>query len=83
MPLPDAKLEALRQFTTLVVSKRGWVDAQDLQAFTVAGYAPAQAMDVLVGVALKTLSNYTNHIAATPLDAAFQHRAWATPNAAK
>jgi len=82
-PLPDARLEALRQFATQVVAKRGWIDDLDLQTFTAAGYAPAQAMDVLVGVAVKTLSNYTNHIAATPLDAAFQHRAWAVPNATK
>jgi uncharacterized peroxidase-related enzyme len=82
-PLPDPKLEALRHFTTQIVAKRGWIDPEDMQAFTAAGYTPAQAMDVLVGVALKTLSNYTNHIAATPLDAAFQHRAWCAPSAAK
>lgn len=80
-PLPDPKLESLRQFTTQIVAKRGWIDPEDMQEFTAAGYTPAQAMDVLVGVALKTLSNYTNHIAATPLDAAFQHRAWSAPKA--
>jgi hypothetical protein len=34
---------------------------------------------VLVGIALKTLSNYTNHLAETPLDAVFAPRAW-TPS---
>jgi len=27
-------------------------------------------------VALKTLSNYTNHLAETPLDKAFEAKAW-------
>lgn len=30
----------------------------------------------LVGVTMKTLSNYTNHLAAPPLDQAFAGRAW-------
>jgi len=32
------------------------------------GYSKTQLMKVLVGVAHKTLSNYLNHIAGTPLD---------------
>jgi hypothetical protein len=33
-------------------------------------------LDVLTIVALKTLSNYTNHIAHTPLDPQFAAQAW-------
>ena len=33
-------------------------------------------LEVLLGVAMKTLSNYTNHIAETPLDAQLQPFAW-------
>jgi hypothetical protein len=33
-------------------------------------------LEVLVGVAMKTLSNYTNHIAETPLDEQLQAFAW-------
>lgn len=33
-------------------------------------------MDILVGVAQKTLSNFTNHIADTPLDQAFEQFSW-------
>jgi len=39
-------------------------------------------LEVLLGVATKTISNYMNHIAATPLDDAFAAMAWAHPNAA-
>jgi hypothetical protein len=35
----------------------------------------------LVGVTQKTLSNYVNHIAETPLDDAFNAQKWAPPGA--
>lgn len=41
-----------------------------------AGYRPAQALDVVLGIGVKTLSNYCNHLAATPLDDAFAVARW-------
>ena len=35
-----------------------------------------QILDIMVGVAMKTLSNYINHLAHTPLDDAFAAQAW-------
>ncbi|GMR18190.1 MAG: carboxymuconolactone decarboxylase family protein [Gammaproteobacteria bacterium] len=75
-PLPDKKLEALRQFVRTVVVNRGHATEVEVKAFLDAGYTRAQLLDVLVGVGMKTLSNYTNHIADTPLDTAFQPQAW-------
>lgn len=75
-PLPDPRLEALRRFTTAVVAARGWVDEAEVAAFQEAGYDAQQVLEVVLGVGMKTLSNYTNHIAGTELDAPFQHRAW-------
>lgn len=75
-PIADAKLQALRAFTEAVVHKSGRPAEADLQAFFEAGYEKRHVLDVLVGVAQKTLSNYTNHIAETPLDDAFQKNAW-------
>lgn len=80
-PLADAKLDALRVFAITVVEERGVIEPTDLQRFVDAGYAREQALEVLVGVAMKTLSNYTNHIAATPLDAQLQPFAWEPPTA--
>ena len=76
-PIADRKLEALRTFTTAVVEKRGWVTENDTAAFITAGYTKAQILEVTLGVSYKTLSNYTNHIADTPLDDAFATRSWA------
>ena len=74
--LPDKKLEALRQFVCALVKYRGHMTETDIEPFLAAGYSHAQLFEVLVGVGMKTLSNYTNHIADTPLDTAFQPQEW-------
>lgn len=75
-PLPDDRLEALRAFTVEMVRERGWVDQGTLQTFLDAGYEPRHVLAVVTVVALKTLSNYTNHVADTPLDEAFAGQRW-------
>lgn len=75
-PIKDEKLEALRKFTQEVVERRGWISQEDVDAFLNAGYSNAQLLEVIVGVAQKTLSNYINHIAKTPLDEAFEPNKW-------
>ncbi|MFQ5346609.1 MAG: carboxymuconolactone decarboxylase family protein [Rhodothalassiaceae bacterium] len=81
-PLPDAKLEALRRFTHKMVEKRGWLEEADIETFLAAGYERRHVLDVILGVALKTLSNCTNHVAHTPLDEAFKPLAWQPPASA-
>ncbi len=75
-PLSDEKLEALRNFTLAVVRKRGNVTKDDLQAFYDAGYGQQQVLEVILGVAQKTMSNYVNHIAETPIDEPFKKFEW-------
>ncbi len=75
-PIPDPKLEALRRFTAAVVETRGRPSERDTKAFLGAGYSRANLLEVILGAGLKTLSNYTNHVAETPLDAAFAKGAW-------
>lgn len=66
-PLSDRKLNALRDFTRQVVDEKGWVKEDDVKAFLAAGYTKAQVFEVVMGVAMKTLTNYSNHLAgATP-----------------
>lgn len=75
--LQDKKLNALVAFTRAVVRERGHVvGGQELIDFFAAGYTQQNALEVLLGVAMKTLSNYTNHLTDTPLDAAFAGEAW-------
>lgn len=75
-PLSDAKLEALRQFTRKMVQSRGWLGDADMEAFASAGYSRQNVLDVVLGLAMKTISNYTNHVAGTPLDEAFRAGEW-------
>lgn len=70
-PLPE-KLEALRDFTLAMTRKRGNVDTADLEAFYAAGYGQQQVLEIVLGLAQKVMSNYTNHVAHTPIDAPFQ-----------
>ena len=66
----------MRRFTAAVVKSRGWPAPADTAAFVSAGYGPQQVLEVVLGVGMKTLSNYANHIAKTPLDQAFASAAW-------
>lgn len=75
-PIKDNKLEALRRFAVEVVTTRGWPSDEAKAAFHDAGYSEAQVLEVILGVGMKTLSNYTNHAADTPLDGAFSDAAW-------
>lgn len=75
-PIADQKLEALRRFAVSTVKTRGFPSVADTQAFYNAGYGETQILEVVLGVGMKTLSNYTNHIARTSLDKAFEPVAW-------
>lgn len=75
-PLSDARLEALRQFSIVVYETRGNPSKDDIQALLDAGYSRQTVLEVVIGTGLKTLSNYTNHITGTEVDAAFAPNAW-------
>jgi uncharacterized peroxidase-related enzyme len=78
-PLADQKLQALRHFAELLVFKRGWVSASEVDAFQAAGYSREQLLDTLTVVSMKTLSNFANHIMRTPVDEAFERFKWTSP----
>lgn len=75
-PLADTKLEALRTFVHTVTNQRGFVSDEEKSAFLNAGYTKQNVLEVILIVGMKTLSNYTNHIAETPLDPAFEPAKW-------
>ncbi|MDA0834435.1 MAG: carboxymuconolactone decarboxylase family protein [Planctomycetota bacterium] len=75
-PLTDGRLQALRQLTMEIVETQGWPSEDTLDDFVAAGFRPEQVLEVILGVGMKTLSNYTNHVARTPLDDEFAVEAW-------
>ena len=79
----NPKLEALRIFSAVINESRGWPSEEQVAAFIAAGYTQQSVLEVILGTSLKTMSNYTNHIAQTKLDDAFAANAWsAAENAA-
>ena len=75
-PLSDPRLEVLRQFALAVVRQHGRLDDADVQVFLDAGFTKRHILDVILGVAQKTMSNYVNHFANPPVDAPFAVEAW-------
>jgi alkylhydroperoxidase family enzyme len=70
------KLAALVAFVRVMVEKRGLPQRADVEAFLGAGYMERQILEIILAVAVKTISNYSNHLFHTPVDAAFASRAW-------
>jgi alkylhydroperoxidase family enzyme len=74
--LPNARLEALRDFTLSVIRERGNLAEGTVQTFLDAGFIKRQILEVVLGYSQKVMSNYTNHLADTPIDKPFQNFAW-------
>lgn len=70
--MPTEKLQALHLTTLALVRKRGVLDDADLARFYDAGYQNRQLLEIVLGAAQKLLSNYTNHLAHTPIDEPFR-----------
>ena len=75
-PLPNAKLEALRDFTLEFTRSRGVVDDGTITKFLSAGFTRQNVLEIVLILAQKVMSNYTNHLAQTPVDKPFQKFAW-------
>ena len=57
----------------------GLVDSSITDAFLAEGYTTASILDVIVAIAQKTISNYTNHFSHNQPDEAFAGAAWSKP----
>ena len=77
--LDDFKLNALYEFTRSLILNRGNISQRELSAFFDAGYNDVHALEVVLGLAVKTMSNYTNSIAGTPLDKEVAKFVWKKP----
>ncbi|RQS25362.1 carboxymuconolactone decarboxylase family protein [Burkholderia sp. Bp8992] len=69
--IDDPKLGALAAFVKEMVQTRGNPSEAALQTFAGAGYSEQQALQIVLAIAVKTISNYTNHLFETAVDAPF------------
>jgi len=74
--IPDAKLAALSSFTHTLLEQRGNPTSEQLNDFKVAGYSDRQVLEIVLAIAVKTLSNYSNHLSHTEVDVPFQKYVW-------
>ncbi|GAC1541024.1 MAG: carboxymuconolactone decarboxylase family protein [Candidatus Velthaea sp.] len=77
--IADPKLQALVAFVRTMFHTRGRPTQQDLADFLAAGYSERQVLDIILALAVKTISNYTNHLFDTEVDKPFARRAWSGP----
>ena len=76
----DPRLAALSTFTSHTFTTRGRPTTGTVKAFLDAGYTEAQVLEIVLALAVKTLSNYANHVNNPKVDHAFAAYAW-SPNA--
>ncbi len=70
-PIADARLAALFALTQDMVKHLGQPSAEKVKAFLDAGYTESHVLNIVLAVAVKVLSNYTNHAFATEVDERF------------
>ncbi|MEU7871905.1 carboxymuconolactone decarboxylase family protein [Dactylosporangium sp. NPDC049140] len=72
----DPRLRALSALTRALVAKRGRLGAADTDAFVAAGFDRARVLDVVAGVAISTMTNYTATFADAALQDQYREHAW-------
>ncbi len=88
--LADKRYQGLVDFTRALVRNRGHVADNDRASLEASGFGNEQIFEIIVGAALKTITNYVGSVFDLPLDVQFQAQAWtpqksqaaADPNAA-
>ncbi len=69
--IDGSTLDVLARLTRQIAETRGWPEEVLVEEFYGQGYTPKNYLELLVGVTMKTLSNYVNHRANTPIDEVF------------
>lgn len=64
----DARTAAALRLAQRIVETRGHVPVAELETFKAEGLDDAAILEVLVNVVLNIYTNYTNHLARTPID---------------
>ena len=68
----NPRLDAVARFTAEVIASRGNVGDGALADFVAAGFEPAQALEVVLGVSLATLCNFANNLGRSPINPELQ-----------
>lgn len=80
MEVTDPRLNALLDFTSAVTVHRGHVTEEQMQTFFDAGFGMQQAFEVILGVAVKVLTNYVDAVGNVPLNEQLTPMKWVPPS---
>lgn len=81
-PIPEPKLAVLSRFTIAMLETKGHPSEEDVQPFLKAGFSERHILEIILAIAVKTLSNYANHVFHTPVDQPFSSYEWTPPTKA-
>lgn len=74
--IPDAKLATLSKLARSLTVTRGNVSQEEINEFLNVGYSETHILGIIAGIAIKTMSNYSNHITNPEIDKVFAERVW-------
>lgn len=77
--IDDPRYQALVEITQSMVRSRGKISDTEVKTFLEAGFTSEQVLEVIVGIALKTVTNFVGSTFDLPLDQQFEHRSWTNP----
>jgi uncharacterized peroxidase-related enzyme len=78
-PVDDERFAALIGMTRTLLATGGHPSEADVAAFVEVGYTDQQLLELILAIAVKTISNWTNHLFRTPVDERFAARTWSAP----
>ena len=64
----DTKVNAILEFTSQLVEKRGVVSDDDFSALRSAGVSDGEIAEIVANAALNLFTNYVNHVSQTEID---------------
>jgi uncharacterized peroxidase-related enzyme len=64
----DPKADVAVKFASRITINRGQVSSSEIEAVKAAGFSNAEIIEIIVHVALNTLTNYVNEVAKTEVD---------------
>jgi len=70
---------AMVTFVRALIGSRGFVSDDDLNVFFQQGFTPRHALEVVLGVTVKILTNYCNHVTDTELNPQLAPYVWKDP----
>jgi len=72
----DERLSALHKFVQQLIRLRGHVSAEETGALMQSGFSRTQMMEIIMGVTVKTFTNYVDSVMNLTLDEKFEPAAW-------